>query len=367
MQFRQIKFADAKIVFNLVQTNVWSVCYNNFMKALVLTNKDQPLNLQEVDDLIAGPNEVVVKIYAAALNHRDAWIQKGQYAGLKYPIVLGSDGCGVVDSTGSENDSQWIGKEVIIYPSLNWGNDQSYQHPQNFKILGLPDNGTFEEYVKVPASNIFLKPKHLSFEEAAALPLAGVTAYRALMKRGNLQNGEKVLITGIGGGVALYALQYAKHTGADIYVTSGTEEKIAKAISLGASGGVNYNNENWAAELQDLAGSFDVIVDGASGDGLDSLLNLAKPGGRVVLYGSTKGNPSSLVARRIFWKQLNVLGSTMGSPADFREMIDLVEQGNMKPVIDTVFAFEDGELAMRRMNDSLQFGKILIRITNNTK
>jgi zinc-binding alcohol dehydrogenase/oxidoreductase len=337
------------------------------MKALVLTEKNNPLIIKEVPDLRAGENEAIVKIHSAALNHRDLWIRKGQYAGLKYPIILGSDGSGVVIATGTNSDAHWIGKEVIIYPALNWGAEQSHQHPENFKILGLPDDGTFAEFVKIPASNLALKPKHLSFEEAAALPLAGLTAYRALIKRANLQNGEKVLITGIGGGVALFALQYAKATNADIYVTSGDEGKIAKAITLGAAAGANYKNENWIEILQTQAGSFNVIIDGAAGNGLDNLLNLAKPGGRIVLYGATKGNPSNITARRIFWKQLNVLGSTMGSPADFKEMIDFVEKNKIKPVIDNIFSFENGEDAMQRMNNSHQFGKIVISIVRSKK
>jgi zinc-binding alcohol dehydrogenase/oxidoreductase len=332
------------------------------MKALVLTNKNQPLVVQEVEDLKPGKTEVIVKIHAAALNHRDVWIQQGQYAGLKYPIILGSDGSGIVYSTGSDSDEHWIGKEVIICPSLDWGMEQSHQHPEHFRILGLPDEGTFAEFVRVPASNIFEKPKHLSFEEAAALPLAGLTAYRAIIKRAGLQNGEKILITGIGGGVALFALQYAKIANADIYVTSGDEEKIAKAILRGAKGGANYQNEQWPDALQNLAGSFDVIIDGAAGNGFDALLNLAKPGGRIVLYGATKGNPANLTARRIFWKQLNVLGSTMGSPTDFHEMIDFVEMNKIIPVVDKIFAFDEGELAMRRMTSSHQFGKIVIKM-----
>jgi zinc-binding alcohol dehydrogenase/oxidoreductase len=334
------------------------------MKALVLSEKNQPLRFQEAGYPKPSENEAIVKVYAASLNHRDSWIQKGQYAGLKYPIILGSDGSGIVHETGSVSDSGWIGQEVLIYPALNWGKEQSHQDPQNFKILGLPDDGTFAEYVRIPISNLVLKPKYLSFEEAAALPLAGVTAFRATIKRAGLLKGEKILITGIGGGVALFALQFAKSAEAEIFVTSGVTSKLERAKGLGASNGVNYNNADWAEELQNLAGSFDVIVDGAAGDGLDHLLNLAKPGGRIVLYGATKGNPSNTTARRIFWKQLNVLGSTMGSPADFQEMINLTERENIKPIIDQVYSFEEGEIAMQKMSNSHQFGKIVIRISD---
>jgi NADPH:quinone reductase-like Zn-dependent oxidoreductase len=351
------------------------------MKALGITNKNKPLEVQEVARPVAGAGEAIVRVHAAALNHRDVWIQKGQYAGLKYPIVPGSDGSGVVveaggaavaaggaEVAGGEGDVRarggwdWVGKEVIINPSLDWGESEAYQDPASFRILGLPDNGTFAEYVKVPVANLAEKPAGLSFEEAAALPLAGVTAYRALMTKARVQAGEKVLITGIGGGVALFALQFALAAGAEVVVTSGSPDKLDKAMAIGASGGANYGEPGWVDKLKSLAGAFDVIIDGAGGDGMNDLLDLAMPGGRVVIYGATRGNPTQVVARRIFWKQLQVLGSTMGSPADFRSMIDFVGQHSIRPVIDTVFPFEEGEDAMRWMNDARQFGKIVIRM-----
>jgi zinc-binding alcohol dehydrogenase/oxidoreductase len=323
------------------------------MRALVLTGKNEPLTIQERPDLQAGINETIVQVHAAALNHRDVWIQKGQYAGLKYPIIPGSDGAGIVAGTG---------REVIINPSINWGNSPAYQHPKDFRILGLPDDGTFAEYVKAPSENIVDKPAHLSFEEAAALPLAGVTAFRAVVTRGQVQQGEKVLITGIGGGVALFALQYAIALGARVYVSSGSDEKLDKALKLGAIGGVNYRHDDWGRHLQELAGAFDVIIDGAAGDGMDELLNLATPGGRVVFYGATRGNPSGLTARRIFWKQLNILGSTMGNAGDFQSMVAFVSEHGIRPIVDTVFTFSEGEAALRHMDDASQFGKILIKV-----
>jgi zinc-binding alcohol dehydrogenase/oxidoreductase len=357
------------------------------MKTLVLTGKNEPLLLQERPDLQVSEGEALVRIHAAALNHRDVWIQKGQYAGVKYPIVPGSDGAGVVVEIGGPEEQEsrrsWLGKEVIINPSLDWGNYPSHQDQKSFRILGLPDDGTFAEYVKVPVANLAEKPAHLSFEEAAAIPLAGVTAYRALFTRAELRigtdtagaektatdaekldggTGEKVLITGIGGGVALFALQYAVAAGAEVYVTSGSEEKLQKAVALGARGGVNYTQGNWGPALQEMAGSFDVIVDGAAGDGIDELLNLAAPGGRLAFYGATRGNPSSLVARRIFWKQLTILGSTMGNPEDFRSMNHFINQHTLRPVVDKVFPFADGESALRWMDSARQFGKIVLKI-----
>jgi zinc-binding alcohol dehydrogenase/oxidoreductase len=336
------------------------------MKALVLPEKDKPLTLQEVTDPSAGRGKAIVQVRAAALNHRDVWIQKGQYAGLKYPIIPGSDGAGVVvavGDAGTAGGGSWVGKEVIINPAVNWGDHPAYQDLVNFRILGLPDNGTLAGYVKVPLENLVEKPVHLSFEEAAALPVAGTTAYRAVMTRAQLKAGEKILITGIGGGVALFALQYAVAAGAQVYVTSGSDEKIDKASALGARGGVNYKNAGWVESLRSLAGAFDVTIDGAAGDGMGDLFDLAAPGGRVVFYGATRGNPASLVVRRIFWKQLNVLGSTMGSPEDFRSMIAFINEHTIRPVVDRVFSFEEGEAAFRWMDDARQFGKIVIKVS----
>ena len=331
------------------------------MKALVLTDKNKALTLQDVPDPHAEAGEAIVRVQAAALNHRDVWIQKGQYAGLKYPIIPGSDGAGVVVEVGGSGAS-WVGKEVIINPAINWGSNPAYQDPDHFRILGLPDNGTLAAFVKVPLENLVEKPSHLSFEEAAALPLAGCTAYRAVMTRGQLRAGEKILITGIGGGVALFALQYAIAAGARVWVTSGSQEKIQKARAMGAVGGVNYKDTDWVDSLRKLAGSFDVTVDGTAGDGLGDLMDLSSPGGRVVLYGATKGNPSQLVARRIFWKQLNILGSTMGSPTDFRSMVEFVQTHSLRPVVDRVFPFQEGEAAFRWMDDAKQFGKIVVKL-----
>jgi zinc-binding alcohol dehydrogenase/oxidoreductase len=329
------------------------------MKALVLQDKNRAAEVLEVPMPVAGPGEAVVRVHAAALNHRDVWIQKGQYAGLKYPIVPGSDGAGVVIDAGDAED--WVGKDVIINPALEWGASAAYQDPELFRILGLPDDGTLAEFVKVPVRNLVEKPALLSFEEAAALPLAGLTAWRALMVRARVQAGEKVLITGVGGGVALFALQFAVAMGAEVLVTSGSVEKLDKAMAMGAMGGANYRDIGFVERLKSLAGAFDVIVDGTAGDGLNDLLDLAAPGGRVVLYGATRGNPAQVVARRIYWKQLNVLGSTMGSPEDFAGMMEFVGKHKIRPVVDRVFGLEQGEAAFRWMEEGKQFGKIIVK------
>src|SRR5690606_17502168 len=186
-------------------------------QAIVLHGVNDPLILAGVPVPTIDENEALVRIRAAALNRRDWWIQQGKYAGLKFPIILGSDGAGVVERVGSDAHAQWVGREVIINPSLSWGSDEGFQG-KAFHILGLPEDGAFAEFVRVPVANLHEKPAHLSFEDAAALPLGGLTAYRALFSRAGMKAGDKVLVVGAGGGVATFALQWAVHAGATAYV-----------------------------------------------------------------------------------------------------------------------------------------------------
>lgn len=333
------------------------------MKAIIFQEKKNfdSLQIQEVPYPQPGAGEATVALKAAALNHRDVWIIQGLYAGIKTPIILGSDGAGVVQEVGEGVEKSWVGKAVIINPSLDWGDNPRVQG-KNYRILGLPDDGTQAEYVKVPAGNIVEKPEYLSFEEAAAIPLGGLTGYRALFTQGNLKAGETVLLTGIGGGVAALMMQMALAAGARVLVTSGREEKIERAVKAGAAGGVNYRSEGWGKEIARLAGAHgvDLVVDSAGGDGFDELVSLVNSGGRIVFFGATRGNPSTLTLRRIFWKQLTIQGTTMGSRQDFYEMIRLFERHQLKPIIDGPYAFDDYRTAYERMMKGEQFGKIVI-------
>lgn len=331
------------------------------MKAAVLEAKHQPLIYRDVPDPQPGPGEVIVKLTTAALNHRDVWIQKGLYAGLKFPIVLGSDGAGVVHEVGTGVDASWLGRSVIVYPGLNWGDDPRAQGRQ-FHILGMPADGTFAQFVKVPVENLYAKPDYLSWTASAALPLAGLTAYRALFTRAQLLPQERVLITGIGGGVALFALQFALAAGATVFVTSGSDAKLERAKMLGAHGGINYHQADWANQLQKQVGGFDVIIDSAGGEGYSDLIELAVPGGRIVNYGAHLGAPSSFKLHRHFWKQLNLLGTTLGSAADFAAMVQFAENHQLVPIVDQTFALLDAESALRRMDAGEQFGKLVLTI-----
>ena len=332
------------------------------MRAAVFTETNKPITLQSLADPVAGPGQAVVRLKAAALNHRDLWIQLGQYANIRLPLIPGSDGAGVVESVGADTDQSWLGREVIINPSLDWGPDPRAQGPA-FRILGLPDSGTFAERISLPVANLAPKPAHLSWEQAAALPLAGMTAWRALFTRAHLLGGERVLVTGVGGGAALFALQFAAAAGAEAWVTSGSPDKIARAQALGAAGGVSYREAGWAAELRKRSGGlFDVIVDSAGGEGFANLVELTRPGGRIVFFGATTGNPKGIDLRKSFFRQINLLGTTMGSPADFSGLLQFVGMHRLAPVVDKTFPLAEAEAALRHMEAGAQFGKIVLTI-----
>lgn len=340
------------------------------MKAILLAEKNQPVQLVDAPMPVAGPGEVLIKLRAAALNHRDVFVQQGLYPGIKLPAILGSDGAGIVAEVGTGVDSSWRERAVVINPAMHWGDNPKFYGP-NFQILGMPDNGTFAEYVVVDASTIHAKPTHLSFEQAAALPLAGLTAWRALMSRAGLHTSgttEKVLITGIGGGAALFALQFAVAAGAEVWVTSGSDEKLEKAKKLGATGGVNYREPEWARTLMTQtgggrAGYFDVIIDSAGGPGFAKLIDVSAPGGRIVFFGGTAGNITDIIPPKVFFKQLSIFGSTMGTESEFSDMLAFVTTYQLLPIVDEVFTFATIEAAMKKMNEGKQFGKLILEIS----
>ncbi len=318
------------------------------MKALVFNALHQPLAVQEISIPEPDPGEALVHLRAAALNHRDVYITQGLYGNLKMPCILGADGAGVYE-----------GREVIIYPALAWGEHPAAQG-RDFRVLGMPDDGTFAEYIRIPQVNLYPKPAYLSWEQAAALPLAGLTAWRALFTRCQLRAGERVFITGIGGGVALTALQLAVAAGAEVWVSSGSDEKIARAVAMGAQGGVNYRHTDWDKQLKKAAGGFDVIIDSAAGDGFAALLGVCNPGARIGIYGGTSGKINGLSPQLLFWKQVSILGSTMGNHADFLAMLDFVTQHEIIPVVDQVYPLTEGNRGLERLAEGRQFGKVVV-------
>ena len=336
------------------------------MKALVLHEIGGPdkLSYEDAPDPEPGSGETVVRLHAAALNRRDVFVTRGQYPGAKpeaLPVILGSDGSGEVVARGEGADGPDEGTEVVINPALYWGDDP--QKPgKEYRILGLPDDGTFAQLVKVPAENVFPKPSHLSHEEAAAIPLGALTAYRALVTRGGVQEGETVVVPGIGSGVATYVVQIAAALEGRVFVTSGSDEKIERAKELGAEGGVNYNSEDWSKELKSLTGGVDLSVDHVGGEGFDALVSLAKPGSRIVTFGATAGPKVTVVMPRIFLKHLTVFGTAMGTNEEFGAMLDLFAEHGLRPTINETFPLQETAAAMEYMEEGKGIGKIVLDI-----
>ena len=295
--------------------------------------------------------EVIVNLKASSLNRRDLWIQEGKYAKIRLPFIPGSDGAG-----------QYEGRDVLLLPTMHWGNSQAFQSMQ-FEILGMPHHGCCAEKIAVLPSLIYPMPGHLEYHEAAALPLSGLTAWRALMTQAQAKPGQKILITGVGGGVASFVLQFAVAHGMDVYVTSGTDEKINLAKSLGAKGGANYRSPDAYSELQTMVQGFDVIIDSAGGQGFQKLLKLANFGAHVVIYGGTLGNMDGINPQNLFWKQLTIKGSTMGTPEEFSDMLHFINKHKVKPIIDRIFPLQKINEAFDYMRSGNHFGKIIIHHT----
>ncbi len=332
------------------------------MKAAVLRGV-QELVVDTVPQPTPHVGEVVVRLHAAALNHRDVWIKGGNYAGLKFPVILGSDGAGTVVQAGPGVDPSVVGQEVILNPSLDWGHSEKAQEPR-FSILGLPRDGTFAEFVSIPATQLSPKPTHLSWEEAAALPLAGLTAYRAIFSRAGLKAHERILINGIGAGTALFALQFAAAAGAIPCVTSSAPWKLERAHELGSRAGSLYNLPDWHVEFGKHYGPFDVVIDSAGGAGFETLIDLTASGGRIVFFGATCGNPPELPIRKLFWRQISLLGTTLGSSAEFAAMVEFVKTHVIKPVVSEVFDLDHIGAAFERMERGEQFGKLVVRLSS---
>jgi zinc-binding alcohol dehydrogenase/oxidoreductase len=332
------------------------------VNAVVLTETGTPdvLRIGSAPDPVAGAGEVVVALRAAALNRRDVYLRKG-VAPSPLPVIPGSDGAGVVRSIGAGVGGITEGDEVVILPSLGWGGGEDAPSP-GFRILGGPDDGTYAELIRIPAENVLPKPARLSFEEAAALPLAGLTAYRALVSRARIRPGETVLILGIGGGVATMALHIARAAGCRVIVTSSSEDKLARARDLGAAGGVNYAEGDWVAGVKEMSGGgVDVVIDSVGSTWPDSI-NCVRPGGRVVAFGGTGGGKVELMVRPVTMGQVSLLGTTMGSPRDFAGLLAAVAYQSWVPVIDSVRPLAEVADAHAREEAGGHFGKLVLTI-----
>ncbi|MEK4199782.1 zinc-binding dehydrogenase [Cytobacillus sp. FSL K6-0265] len=340
------------------------------MKAVVLKDKMKkgdkiaPLYYEEIETPQPKKGEVLVRLHYAAVNRRDVFIRYGAYPGIEVPSVLGSDGAGVIAALGEGVSNIAVGSEVVINPALDWGDNIDYPQAEH-TVLGVPSNGTYAQYVTVPAENVLQKPSHLTLEEAAAIPLGALTAYRAVVTKGEVKPSDTVIIPGVGGGVATFALQIAVAKGATVFVTSSSDEKIAYAKELGATGGVNYRNKDWVKQLKALSGGANLSIDSIGGSTFNDLIYLAKPGSKIVSFGATLGPVEQVVMPRIFFKQLHILGTTMGSASEFKSMIDFYEAHKLKPVIDGVYDLQDIENVHEKMDKGKVFGKMVLKIPHD--
>jgi NADPH:quinone reductase-like Zn-dependent oxidoreductase len=282
---------------------------------------------------------------------------------MKLPCTAGSDGAGVVDAVGEGVDAAQKGREVVIYPARNWGDNPRAFGP-DFRILGMPDQGTFAEFICVPADHVYDKPAHLSVEEAAAVPLAGLTAWRAVVTQAEVRSGDKALVTGAGSGVSTFAIQWAAQHGAEVWVSSGSPEKIERAQSIGARGGANYRDADCYKSLGRQTGGFDFCIDSAGGDSVIDILEALKPGGRFVFFGATTGPPSKAPdPRRLFFRHIRIQGTTMGTPAEFRAMLGFLSAKKLKPVVHTVLPLEKAAEAHKLLQTFSQTGKVVLKIS----
>ncbi len=342
------------------------------MRALFLSRHGSldELEFGELPDPVAGPGEVTVRLRAAALNHLDLFVLEGlPGVNLAFPHVGGADGAGVLESIGPGVTGWAAGDEVVLNPGLWCGECEFCRKGEEslcvrFGLLGEHTAGTFAELVKVPAASLGRKPGHLAWVEAAALPLTFLTAWRMLVTRARLQAGETVLIHGVGGGVALAALAIAKRAGARALVTSSSGEKLVRAKELGADETIEYSIADVAREVRRLTGrrGVDVVVE-TTGDAtwMSSLRSAAK-GGRIVTCGATTGPSPNEEIRLVFWNQLSILGSTMGSLADWRAMLAAVAEWRLRPVVDSVLPLERGRDAYERLAGGRHFGKVVVAV-----
>jgi NADPH:quinone reductase-like Zn-dependent oxidoreductase len=304
------------------------------------------LRYEDAPDPGAGPDQVLVRLHAASLNHLDLWIRKG-LPSVPKPRILGADGAGIRVDTG---------ERVVINPGI--------EHGDRITVVGEHMDGTHAELVAVPEGNVYPLPDTLSFEEAAAFPLVFETAYRLLVTKAQLREGEWVLLWGIGSGVAGAGLAISKALGARALVTSSSDEKLERAQELGADATVNHLSGDVRAAVKEVTGGMgvEVVLEHVGEATWQTSLQSARAGGRIAVCGATSGPNPPAALHRIWWKQLTIYGSTMGTRGDFEAAYDLVKSGRAKPVVDSVYPLAEARKAHERLEAGEQFGKIVLSI-----
>ncbi|MBY9020065.1 MAG: zinc-binding dehydrogenase [Candidatus Lokiarchaeota archaeon] len=319
-----------------------------------------------------SPNEVLIQTKFGALNHIDVFLIKG-WPGLELnmPHILGSDGSGIIKEIGSSVTTISEGDKVTINPGISCGKchfclSGNQNFCKSFYIMGEHQWGTYCDYFKVPEENVLQMPSNFSFELAAAAPLTFLTAWRLLFSQAKVMPGETVLIHGAGGGVSTAAIQIAKYLGATTIATTSTSDKLKKTKSIGADYVINYNeNPDYSSYIYKeitKRNGIDVIVDSVGKSTFQNSLRLLRPGGRLVTPGATTGPTVEIDIRQIFWKQLKIIGSTMSNQQEFRDVMKLVFEQKLNPIVDKIFPLEEIIKAERYLNQGNQFGKVLLKI-----
>lgn len=303
-----------------------------------------------------GPGEVRVDLVAASLNRRDWWIRRGGKVAL--PQVLGSDGAGVVSALGEGVTGVAIGDEVVLYPGIRWGEGEEHPGPE-FEVRGVPSQGTYAERICVSSHDLRPRPAGWSWAAAAALPVAGITAWRAVVTHALAGPGRTVFVPGAGGGAAVFCVQIAAALGADVRVTTSTPQKLERALELGASGGALYTDPDWPEQI----GEVDAVVDSVGGEALwEACIGLLRRGGRLVNFADTAGDYGRVLLARLFLEHLQVIGTTLGSPREFDALLAHCGQASWRPVIDSVFPLAEAAVAHERLDAGDRFGKIVLAI-----
>jgi NADPH:quinone reductase-like Zn-dependent oxidoreductase len=342
------------------------------MRAAVIRAHGGPevVGLEDLPDPQAGPGQVLVAVRAAAVNHLDLWVRRG-WPGLvlAFPHVLGSDVAGVVEAVGAGVAEVKPGDPVVLNPALGCGRcERCLSGEENlcrrFAILGEHVSGGQAERIAVPARNAIPKPRNLSFEEAAAVPLTFLTAWHALVARARVRPGETVLVHAAGSGVGVAAVQIAKLHGARVIATAGSDAKLTRARALGADEAVNYETQDFVKEVKRLTGrrGVEVVFEHVGKKTWEGSIQAAAIGGRIVTVGATTGHDPQTDLRHVFYRQLSILGSTMGTAGELAQVLRFVEEGKLRPVLDRVLPLAEVRRAQELLAERAQFGKIVLTL-----
>jgi NADPH:quinone reductase-like Zn-dependent oxidoreductase len=317
------------------------------MKAIRIHEDGGPevLRYEDAPDPEPGPGEVLIQLRAASLNRLDLWVRSG-LPSVPKPRILGADGAGLDPS----------GQRVVINPGI--------EHGDRISVIGEHMDGTHAELIAVPESQVYPIPDELTFEEAAAFPLVFETAYRMLVTRAGLQEGEWVLVWGVGSGIGTASLQIAKALGGRVIATSSSDGKLERAKELGADAVVNHESGDVVEAVKDATDGpgADIVVEHVGEATWQTSLQAVRPHGRIVVCGATTGPNPKAALHRVWWKQLTILGSTMGTKDDFEGAYELVKNGRAKPIVDSVFPLAKARDAHERMESGEHFGKVVLRI-----